>query len=76
MSVVEAEFGMSNATVNLMNVCKRFGKSKTVLDFNITQKALYLLAAPSTEPEVIEAAIEKAAAIWRQGRIEQAPANR
>ena len=68
---IDAEFGMSDQTArNLMNVHERFGKSKRLLDLEVSQEALYLLAAPSTEPEVVDAAMEKAEAGEKVGKAE------
>ena len=74
---IEAEFGMSERTArNFMQVHERFGKalnrskSETVADLEISQKALYLLASPSTEPEVVDAAMEKAEAGDKVGKAE------
>ena len=68
---IDTEFGMSDQTArNFMNVATRFSKSKTVLDLPMTQAALYLLAAPSTEDEVVDAALAKAEAGEKIGKPE------
>ena len=68
---IDAEFGMSDQTArNFMNVARRFSKSKTVLDLPMTQAALYLLAAPSTDDEVVDAALAKAEAGEKVGKPE------
>ncbi len=68
---IDTEFRMSDQTArNFMNVAKRFSKSKTVLDLPMTQAALYVLAAPSTEDEVVDAALAKAEAGEKIGKPE------
>ena len=68
---IDAEFGMSDQTArNFMNVGRRFAKSKTVWDLPMTQAALYLLAAPSTDDDVVEAALAKAEAGEKVGKSE------
>jgi hypothetical protein len=55
------EFDWTDQTArNLMNVAEAF-KSKTVLDLPVSQKALYVLAAPSVPPAAREEAVQKAA---------------
>jgi hypothetical protein len=54
------EFGWSDQTArNMMHVAQRF-KSKTVLNLTIDQRALYLLAAPTTPPQAADEAVELA----------------
>ena len=68
---IETEFGMSDQTArNFMNVATRFPKSKSLLDLKITKEALYLLAAPSTDGEVVEVVMEKAGAGEKVGKAE------
>ncbi len=68
---IEAEFGMSDQTArNFMNVATRFPKSKSLLDLKFTKEALYLLAAPSTDGEVVEVVMEKAEAGEKIGKAE------
>ncbi len=68
---LDTEFRMSDQTArNFMNVAKRFSKSKTVLDLPMTQAALYLLAAPSTDDDVVDAALAKAEAGEKVGKPE------
>jgi N6-adenosine-specific RNA methylase IME4 len=58
---IAAEFGMSDQTARrFMHVAKRFGKTNTVLDF--TPSILYELAAPSASDEVVQVALDRAAA--------------
>ena len=60
---IEAEFGMGERLARkLMGAHKRLGKSANLADLKIPQEAVFLLAAPSTEPEVVEAAVAKAEA--------------
>ena len=60
---IEAEARMNERTANrFIGIYKKFGKSDRLSDLKVTHEALYLLAAPSTEPEVVEAAMEKAGA--------------
>ncbi len=68
---IDAEFGMSDQTArNFMNVARRFSKFKTVLDLPMTQAALYLLAAPSTDDDVVDAALAKAKTGEKVGKSE------
>lgn len=68
---IEGELGMREDTArNFMRVHKRFGKSGSLPDLKITHEALYLLAAPSTAPEVVEAAVAKADAGGKVGKAE------
>ncbi len=57
---IETEFGMTQRTAQrFMSVHEKFGKSDTVSHLKITPAALYLLAAPSTDDKVVNAAMKK-----------------
>jgi N6-adenosine-specific RNA methylase IME4 len=59
---IKAEFKMSDQTaLNLMNLAKRFG-SQIPNGLEIQTSALYALAAPSTPEEVVQVALDRAAA--------------
>lgn len=70
---IDAEFGMTKMTAaRFMQVAERFGKSDTVSGLEISQSALYLLVAPSTDYAVVAAAVTKGQAgekiYWRIGK--------
>ena len=68
---LDTEFRMSDQTArNFMNVARRFSKSQSLLDLPMTQEALYLLAAPSTDDDVVDAALAKAEAGEKIGKPE------
>jgi hypothetical protein len=57
---LEVEFGLSPSTAkNMMRAAERF-KSTNFVDLNIAPSALYLLAAPSTPPEIAGKFIKRA----------------
>jgi Protein of unknown function (DUF3102) len=68
---LQHEFGWTNRqALNYMRLYKLSLKSENFSDLSISVSALYLLAAPSTPPEVVDEVIERAKSGERQAHAE------